>query len=358
MTLLAKTLSELALDVGGEVVGDGQIVIRKVASIEEASAGEITFLAHARYRPHLENCKASAVIVSPALLPQARAGRAYLVTRDPYVAFAKVLQIFAPADKRPEGVSALAHVAPSATLGQEVCVLPHVFVGPGVNIGARTVLHCGVYLGDGVEIGEDCVVYPNVVIREGCRIGKRVILHPGVVIGSDGFGYARDGANLLKIPQIGTVIIEDDVEIGANTTIDRATLGRTSIGRGSKIDNLVQIAHNVTVGENCVIAAQTGIAGSTKIGNGVTLAGQVGVVNHIQIGDGAIIGPQSGVPQSVAAGAILSSGIAAAPHHEWLKVMTLLPQLPKLWSAVRTLEKKVAELRNGDWKGGKRHVRS
>jgi UDP-3-O-[3-hydroxymyristoyl] glucosamine N-acyltransferase len=175
-------------------------------------------------------------------------------------------------------------------------------------------------------------------------LGDRVILHAGVVIGSDGFGYAGRGNDRVKIPQSGIVVIEDDVEIGANTTVDRATLGRTTIKQGAKIDNLVQIAHNVTVGEFSVIAAQAGIAGSTRIGKNVTLAGQVGVVNHIEIGDGAIIGPQSGVPQSVPAGAVLSGGIAAAPHHEWLKVMTLLPQLPKLWSSVRRLEKQLAHL--------------
>lgn len=358
MTPIAKRLSELAVEVGGEVVGGGEVVIRRVASIEEAGPGEITFFAHPRYRSYLEACKASAVIVSPALLPDpASAGRAYLVTRDPYVAFAKVLRILAPASKRPQGISALAHVAPTAILAEEVCVFPHVFIGSDVKIGARAVLYPGVFIGDSVEVGEDCVLHPNVVIREGCRIGSRVILHPGVVVGSDGFGYARDGTDLIKIPQVGTVAIEDDVEIGANTTVDRATLGRTIIGRGTKIDNLVQIAHNVTVGEKSVIAAQTGIAGSTRIGSGVTLAGQVGVVNHVQIGDGAIIGPQSGVPKSVAAGAVLSSGIAAAPHHEWLKVVTLLPQLPKLWSTVRALEKKIAQMLNAEGEETKRRAR-
>jgi UDP-3-O-[3-hydroxymyristoyl] glucosamine N-acyltransferase len=171
-----------------------------------------------------------------------------------------------------------------------------------------------------------------------------VILHAGVVVGSDGFGYAGRGEGRVKIPQTGVVVIEDDVEIGANTTIDRATLGQTVIGRGAKIDNLVQIAHNVVIGEHSVVAAQAGIAGSTRLGRNVTLAGQVGVVNHVQIGDGAIIGPQSGVPKSVPAGAMLSSGIGAAPHHEWLKVMTLLPQLPKLWNTVRRLERQLARL--------------
>jgi UDP-3-O-[3-hydroxymyristoyl] glucosamine N-acyltransferase len=221
-----------------------------------------------------------------------------------------------------------------------------VYVGKNAKVGDRSVLLPGVFLGDRVEVGHDCVLHPNVVIGDRCRLGNNVILHAGVVIGSDGFGYAGSGDQRIKIPQVGVVEIEDNVEIGANSTIDRATLGRTLICRGAKIDNLVQIAHNVTVGENSVIAAQVGIAGSTKLGKNVTLAGQVGVVNHIEIGEGATIGPQSGVPQSVPAGALLSGGIGVAPHHQWLKVMTLLPQLPKLWHLVRTLERQVAQLAN------------
>jgi UDP-3-O-[3-hydroxymyristoyl] glucosamine N-acyltransferase len=224
-------------------------------------------------------------------------------------------------------------------------------------VARESVLFPGVFLGDGVEVGEECVLYPQVTIREGCRLGNRVILHAGVVIGSDGFGYAGEGKRRIKIPQVGTVEIEDDVEIGANTTIDRATLGRTIIGRGTKIDNLVHIGHNVVVGEHSLIVAQTGIAGSTRIGKEVILAGQVGVVNHIEIGDRARIGPQSGVPRSVPPGAWLSGGIAAAPHKEWLKVMALLPRLPKLWSAVRRLELKVAALARRAGKGGRVHAR-
>jgi len=228
-----------------------------------------------------------------------------------------------------------------------VTIFPNAFVGPRVRIGTGTVIFPGVFLGEEVQVGAQCVLHPNVVVREGCRLGDRVILHAGVVIGSDGFGYAGSGDQRVKIPQTGIVVVEDDVEIGANTTVDRATLGRTVISRGVKIDNLVQIAHNVIIGEHSVIAAQAGIAGSTRIGKNVTLAGQVGVINHVQIGDGAMIGPQSGIPKSVPAGAVLSGGIAAAPHHEWLKVMTLLPQLPKLWSTVRSLEKRVAQIIKG-----------
>ena len=350
MSTAAKTLAELAQHVGGKVIGDGAVLIRKVAPIDEAGPGEITFLANPRYQPFLAQCRASAVIVSPGVVTNAPGGReqSYLETAAPYVAFAKILQLFGAPVQFTQQISLLAHVEPTSRLDSDVTVFPNAFVSAGVTIGKGSVLYPGVFLGQDCRVGNYCVLYPNVVVREGCRIGNRVILHPGVVIGSDGFGYAGHGNERLKIPQIGIVEIEDDVEIGANTTVDRATLGRTVIGRGSKIDNLVQIAHNVIVGENSVIAAQAGIAGSTRIGKDVTLAGQVGVVNHIQVGDGAVIGPQSGVAKSVPAGAVLSSGLAAAPHREWLKVMTLLPQLPKLWNSVRQLEKKVSAIVKGD----------
>ena len=349
MTTAAKTLAELAQYVGGKVIGDGEVSIRKVAPIDEAGPGEITFLANPRYQSFLAQCKASAIIVGPGVVEGTPGGReqSYLETAIPYIAFAKILQLFSAPVQFSRQISSLAQIDSTARLDEDITVFPHVFVSAGVTIGRGSVLYPGVFLGQDCRVGEHCVLYPNVVVREGCRIGNRVILHPGVVIGSDGFGYAGHGSQRLKIPQIGIVEIEDDVEIGANAAVDRATLGRTVIGRGAKIDNLVQIAHNVVVGEHSVIAAQAGIAGSTRIGKDVTLAGQVGVVNHVQIGDGAIIGPQSGVAKSVPAGAVLSSGLTAAPHHQWLKVMTLMPQLPKLWNSVRQLEKKMSDILKG-----------
>ena len=334
--------------VGGRIIGDGSVTISRVAPIEEAGPGDITFLANPRYARFISGSKASAIIIAPQLVGSdlAKSGQGFLEVAQPYVVFAKILQLFAPAIEYRREIAPSAHLDPTAVLGHDVSIYPHVYVGRFAQVGNRSVLLPGVFLGERVQIGSDCVLHANVVVRDGCRVGNRVILHAGVVVGSDGFGYAGSGEYRIKIPQVGVVEIEDDVEIGANTTIDRATLGRTLIGRGAKIDNLVQIAHNVNVGANSVIAAQAGIAGSTKLGQNVTLAGQVGVVNHIEIGDGAVIGPQSGVPQSVPAGALLSGGIGVAPHHEWLKVMTLLPQLPKLWTLVRRLEKQVAQLTN------------
>ena len=343
---LSKTLNELACYVGGEVVGEGDVVIHGVAPIDEAVEGEITFLNNPRYRRFLRECRASAVVVGREALDEAQTGSRlnFLRCSDPYLAFAKISQLFSPAPRFDGKISPGAYVDESATVNEGVTIFPYAWIGARAQLGHGSVVFPGVFIGENAVIGAECVLHPTVVVREGCRLGDRVILHAGVVIGSDGFGYAGKGSDRVKIPQTGIVVIEDDVEIGANTTVDRATLGRTVIKRGAKIDNLVQIAHNVTVGEFSVIAAQAGIAGSTRIGKNVTLAGQVGVVNHIEIGEGAIIGPQSGVPQSVPAGAVLSGGVAAAPHHEWLKVMTLLPQLPKLWTSVRRLEKQLAHL--------------
>ena len=359
MTTVEKTLSELGRHVGGRVIGDGEIVIRKVAPIEDAGPGEITFLADSRYQSFLRSCKAGAVIVGPGVVfePSSQPSTGYLEVSDPYIAFAKILQLFNAPTTHVGQIDAQASVDPAADLGDGVTVYPHVFVDRGSKVGARTVLYPGVFLGVDVRIGEECVLHPNVVVRDGCRIGNRVVLHAGVVIGSDGFGYAGEGDRRVKIPQVGIVEVEDDVEIGANTTVDRATLGRTVIGRGVKIDNLVQIAHNVMVGENSIIASQAGIAGSTRIGKDVILAGRVGIIDHLTIGEGARIGPGSGILRPVPPGAIRSSGLDAAPHREWLKVITLLPQLPKLWNAVRHLEKKVDKLMKSGHKESQEHDR-
>ncbi|HTF92782.1 MAG TPA: UDP-3-O-(3-hydroxymyristoyl)glucosamine N-acyltransferase [Verrucomicrobiae bacterium] len=342
----AVALGELAKLVGGQVFGDSSILISKVAAIDEAGVGEISFLSNPRYQRFLSQCRASAVIVPPGIARESRspAHLSYLEAASPYLAFAKILQLFFPTPEFDAGVSLNAHVDVSAKLAAGITVGPNVYVGPRARIGRGSVIFPGVFIGADVQIGSDCVLHPNVVIRESCRIGDRVILHAGVVIGSDGFGYAVEGGARIKIPQIGIVDIGDDVEIGANSTVDRATLGRTIIGRGTKIDNLVQVAHNVSVGEDSVFAAQVGIAGSTRIGKNVTLAGQVGVGNHLEIGDGATIGPKSGVARSVEPYAVLSGWVEASPHRQWLRAMMLLPELPRLWRSVKNLEKKMLQL--------------
>ncbi|NIO09901.1 MAG: UDP-3-O-(3-hydroxymyristoyl)glucosamine N-acyltransferase [Deltaproteobacteria bacterium] len=344
MKAAGKSLSELAALVGGKVLGDENVKIQRVASIDEAVAGDITFFTSPRYQAYLESCKASAIIIGNDVTLPAHNPFSLLVVNQPYLAFAKVLDALTPKPQYDGRISPLSTVSESAVIGKEVTVFPNVYIGEGAKVGRGTVLFPSVFLGEGVEVGEDCVLHPQVTVREGCRLGNRVLLHAGVVIGSDGFGFAEEQGVRKKIPQVGNVEVGDDVEIGANTTVDRATLGCTRIGRGTKIDNLVQIAHNVVVGDNSVIIAQAGIAGSTRIGKEVIVAGQAGIVNHIEIGDRVRIGPRSGIGQSLPAGAVVSGGLPAAPHKDWIKVMVLLPRLPKLWNTVRQLERKLAQL--------------
>lgn len=356
---IRKSLSELAHLVDGRVIGDGNVEISRVAAIDEAGPGDITFLTNPRYSAHLKSCKASAIIVgkrAPFDAP-GKSGISFLQAPEPYLAFAKILSVFAAPPGYNGEVSPLASIDSAAALGAGVTVFPFAYVARGASVGRETVLYPGVFIGEGARVGEHCVLHPNVTVREGCTVGNRVILHAGVVIGADGFGYAGAGAARIKIPQIGAVEVGDDVEIGANSTIDRATLGRTSVGRGTKIDNLVQIGHNVVIGERTIIAAQVGIAGSTRIGNDVILAGQAGVVNHIEIGDGATVGPKSGIARSLPPKAIVSGALEAAPHQEWIKVMALVPRLPELWSAVRELKRRLAPPGRKRKKGVKGHAR-
>lgn len=328
------------------MVGDPQMAIRRVASIEDAEPGDITFLGDPRYHKFLVTCRASAVVVRQDLEipPGVGPHLAFIRVPDPHEAFAQIHRLFNPPPQHNGDVSPRSFIDPSASVGVRVTVYPHVYVGKHARVGQGSVLMPGVVVGDGVEIGEDCVLHPNVAVEHGCRIGNRVILHAGVVVGSDGFGYTGNGRHRLKVPQAGVVQIDDDVEIGANSTIDRATMGRTRIGAGTKIDNLVQLAHNVVVGEGSLIIAQAAVAGSSQIGNNVIVAGQVGVRDHVKVGDNSVIGPKSGIGHDVSPGSILSGGLAAAPHAEWLRVIALLPRLPKLWTRLLALERKVRAL--------------
>ena len=346
---MEKMLSELAQLVGGEVIGDGGIKIVGVAPIEEARKGEITFIAHRRYLPKLTQTEASAVIVSPKV---SEAGKPLLRVANPYLAFAKILGIYAHRPYEPRGVDQGAWVSPTAKLGEGVSVYPFVYIGDHAEIGNRVILFPGVSVGDNAVIGDDTLIYPNVSIYEGSRIGKRVILHSGVVIGSDGFGFARDGRRSVKIPQIGIVEIGDDVEIGANTTVDRAAMGKTIIKRGVKIDNLVQVAHSVTIGEDSIIVAQVGIAGSSKIGSNVILAGQVGVIDHIEIGDNVIVGPQSGVAKDIPPNQVVT-GSPPIPHKDHLRAVMTFPKLPEMWRKIGQLEAKLRDLEAGGDPGRK-----
>ncbi len=336
-----KTLEELALLVGGRVIGDGSKLVTGVATIEEAGPGDITFLASPKYTAFIKTTKASAVI-----LPEERAGIEgpdKLVVKNPYMAFAEMLNLFRPTFMPPAGVHPNAHVHEKAVLGKGVSVQPFAFVDEGARLGDNVKIFPGVYVGRAVEIGDDTVIYSNVSIREGSKIGKRVIIHCNSVIGSDGFGYAKEGARYHKIPQTGIVRIGNDVEIGASVTIDRATVGETSVGRGTKIDNLVQIAHNVKIGTDTVIVAQVGISGSTKIGSRVTLAGQAGVVGHIEIADDCIVGAQSGVHNDIKKKGVFS-GSPAIAHNVWLRAQAVISKLPELKKRLEDLERRIKEI--------------
>jgi UDP-3-O-[3-hydroxymyristoyl] glucosamine N-acyltransferase len=335
-----KNLKELAEFLGGRVIGDGNAVVSSLGTLDDAAEGQITFLANPKYVSKVATTRATAIVVPPGA---ERYGKNVIEVKNPYLAFAKLLTLFHVAPMVPRGVMDGALVGKDVALGEGVTIYPGAFVADGVKIGNRAVLFPGVAVYRDVMIGDDVVLHSNVTVREGCRIGSRVIIHSGAVIGSDGFGYAPDGKEYHKIPQIGIVVIEDDVEIGANTTVDRAALSVTLIRRGTKIDNLVQIAHNCIIGENCIIVSQTGISGSTKLGSHVTLGGQVGIAGHLDIGDNVMVAAKAGVHSSISAGQIFS-GYPAFPHKEWLRSASVFSKLPEMRKTLNTLEKKVQEL--------------
>jgi UDP-3-O-[3-hydroxymyristoyl] glucosamine N-acyltransferase len=333
-------LRELAQRLGCALRGDGDVDVRRVAGIAEAQAGDLTFVSGARYAPLLQTTRASAVIVAPGLetaLPS-------LLSENPYLTFAQALPLLHPEPRPAPGVHPSASVDPTAHLGEAVHVGALAVVGPGVRVGARSVLRPHVVLYEGVQVGADCLLHSGVQVRERCVLGDRVIVQNGAVIGADGFGFAKDAeGRYQKIPQVGIVVIEDDVEIGALSAIDRAALHETRIGRGVKIDNLVQIGHSVAIGAHSVLAGQVGIAGSTKVGEKVTLAGQVGVAGHLTIGDGVIVTAQSGIPGDVEAGRVLS-GSPVIDNRDWLKATALFAKLPELRARLRELERRLDEL--------------
>ncbi|GAB4229992.1 MAG: UDP-3-O-(3-hydroxymyristoyl)glucosamine N-acyltransferase [Deltaproteobacteria bacterium] len=329
-------LSALAGKIGARLVGD-DVEVRGVAALEEAGPGQVTFLSNPKYALRARGTKASAVI---AKAPVPGAACAMLLAPDPYLAFALAVREFHPPVRLPAGISPMASVHPSAVLGKEVHVGPFAAVEEGAVVGDRATLYPGSYVGKGAVVGEDAILYPRVTLYEGVRIGKRVILHAGCVIGSDGFGFAPTRGGYVKIPQVGIVEIGDDVEIGANTTVDRAALGVTRIGPGTKLDNLIQVGHNVEIGRDTVIAAQVGISGSCRIGSRVMIGGQSGLAGHLEVGDGVMLGAKTGVASSLSAKETRAwSGTPAMPHGTWLKMVTLLPRLPELFRRVRRLER-------------------
>lgn len=333
-------LRELADRLGCTLRGDGAVEVVRVAGIDESGPGDLTFVANPKYAKRLATTRATAVIVSP----ETQTPLPSLLSPNPYLAFARAVGLLHPSVPPAPGIHAAAVVDPTAELGADVHVGPLAAIGPRVRVGPRTVIHPHAVLYADVVVGADCLLHSGVQVREGCRLGDRVIVQNGAVIGADGFGFARDAEGRYhKIPQRGIVVLEDDVEVGALCAIDRAALGETRVGAGTKLDNLVQVGHSVTIGRDTVLAGQVGIAGSARVGDRVTLAGQVGVAGHLTIGDGVVATAQSGIPASVEPGQIVS-GYPAIENRDWLKASAVFARLPELQRRVRELEKRLREL--------------
>jgi UDP-3-O-[3-hydroxymyristoyl] glucosamine N-acyltransferase len=339
------TLLELARRLGAELEGDGSVEVRAVAGIHEAQPGDVTFVSNPRYTAAAAATRASAIIVGPAWERRVSGPALLRVPGDPDQSFTAATVLFAPPPVQPApGVHPAAIVAPGVVLGQGVSVGPYAILEPGVRVGDRSVISALCYVGHEATIGEDCFLYPHVSVRERVRIGSRVMIHNSAVIGSDGFGYSVDAKGVRhKIPQLGTVVIGDDVEIGSNVSIDRARFGRTSIGNGVKIDNLVQIAHNVTVGDDAVICGQSGIAGSSEVKAHAILASQAGLSGHLVIGEWAIVGAQAGVTKDVPPKTYVL-GSPALPHNQMKKNHAAVMRLPHLKDKVADLDARLKAL--------------
>ncbi len=336
------SLAELGRLLDAEVKGDPELALSGIAPLDAAIPGQLSFLADSRYKRFLPACRASALIVSPKFRDLEFN---LLVVENPYLALSKAAQLFSPAPEEACGVHPAAFIGERVTLEEGVSVGPLAHIGEGTRVGSKTTVAPSAFVGRNVQIGEGCLIYPKAVILDGCILGNRVIIHSGTVIGADGYGYVQDKAGKhIKIPQIGIVQIDDDVEIGANCTIDRATFGKTWIKRGAKIDNLVMVAHNVVVGEDNLLVAQSGIAGSTQLGKNVVLAAQAGILGHLEIGDGVKIGGKAGVHNSLKANQVIMGGLPAVPYDEWLNTFRDIRRLPRLREALKRLDEKVGRI--------------
>ncbi len=337
----SMTLKAIADQVAGKVAGDPDTIITGVGPLESAAEGEITFAEKGPSLQKIAESRAAAVFV-PADFSDS--SKNLVQVKNPRLAFANILSCFYPLKRPAPGIHPSAVIGEGCRLGREICIGAGTVLGANVTIGDGVWLHPLVAIGDDVVIGNDTVIYPHVAILERCRIGQRVTIHAGTVIGSDGYGFVQDGGRHYKIPQTGIVRIDDDVELGAGNTIDRATFGETWIQTGVKTDNQVHVAHNVVVGAHTLLVAQVGISGSTTIGHHAILAGQAGIAGHISIGNSSVVGPKTGVAHSVADKEIVSGGLAAMPHRTWLRLQHVIPNLPELFKQVRQLEKRLSEL--------------
>jgi UDP-3-O-[3-hydroxymyristoyl] glucosamine N-acyltransferase len=340
MALFAVTLEQIASFTKGARIGPPDLVLTGVSGIHEAGPGDLSFIADPSAVKDGLSTRAAALLVPR---PIDLLACAQIVVAHPALAMAQVVEKFFVPQRPPLGLSILVHRGVDVAIGAGASIWPFVTLDDRAKIGRGTTLYPGVFVGEGSVIGEDCVIHPNVTIREGVTVGNRVIIHAGTVVGSDGFGYVQEGGRHHKIPQVGTVVIEDDVELGANVTVDRATFGRTLIRKGTKVDNLVQIAHNVEIGEHNILVSQVGIAGSSTTGHHVIVGGQAGISDHVTIGDLAMIAARSGLNRDVAAKEIVA-GAPAQPRLEWLKSMAIVARLPELRQQIRDLEERLKAL--------------
>ena len=337
---MKKTLAEIASLVGGRVVGDGEIVISGLDNIAGAGESDLTFAVE----PHIEEARASRA--AAVMLPEGESAaqdfpKAAIYVENPRAAFAKLLEIFTPKLSFPAGVSDQAYIGEDVKIGEGVTIMPFAVVDSHAVIGDRAIIYPHAYVGQYVEIGEDTVIYPSATVRERCRVGRRCVIHASASIGSDGFGFTTKDGIHTKVPQVGNVVLEDDVEIGSHVGVDRAAMGSTVIGKGTKIDNLVHIGHNCKIGANCLIVAQTGISGSTEVGHNVTFGGQTGTVGHIKIGANSVYAARSGIIGDMPEGQFCA-GFPVQPHAEWLRMKAAMKRLPELVKKVKKLEKELA----------------
>ena len=344
---MAKTAKELAEHVGGEVLGEEKIEVAGAATLSEAGSTDVSFLANLKYEKDLKSSAAAVVIVGKEFNAEGCEERTLIRCRDPYYAFMQIVVLLHGFREHEKiGVSPKASVADSAKIGNNVDIHDFVCVSAEVEIGDNSRIYPNCTVGPGTKIGQDCIIYPNVTIYDGCSIGDRVTIHSGTVVGQDGFGYATHDGEHHKIPQIGAVVIEDDVEIGSNCAIDRGTLGDTVIGRGTKMSNLIAIGHGTKIGPHCLLVAQVGIAGSVEVGAGCVFGGQVGVVGHIKIGDGVKVGAQAGVTNDIPAGQDVV-GSPALPITQAKRSLMLIKDLPELRKKLRELDRTVRHFIKG-----------
>ncbi len=336
---------ELAQLLQGKIIGASEVKVSAPSRIEEGKPGTISFLANPKYEPYIYSTEASIVLVHENFVPKQKVAATLIQVKDVYASVGLLLQKFESELIEPSGLSDLAFISPKSNLGQNVSVGAFSVIAKGVNIGEGAYIFPQVYVGKNVKIGAGVRIYPGVKIYAGCTVGDHCVIHSNAIIGSDGFGFATTAeGDYTKIPQIGNVILEDHVEIGANTVVDRATMGSTIIRSGSKLDNLIQVAHNVEIGENTAIAAQTGIAGSAKIGKRNQIGGQVGIAGHLRTADGVMIQAQSGIASSIDESNSKWFGYPAIPYHQYLKSYVYFKKLPEIASEIKKLNKKITEL--------------